>query len=341
MKWKKYITWLAVAVVAIGVLSGCGTSSHTASQEKAPITTTEGTDEGAVLRIAAQPYPLYTTVYVAHNLGYIDEELQKIGAKETWTEFKSGPLVNEAVAAGEADVGFMADLPAIIAKSQGHDISIVSNIAYGEKALAVLVPTDSSIQSVADLKGKKVAYAKGSYAQHLLALLLEKQGLTLDDVQTVNLNAAEQVTALSTHEVDAIVIWEQYITKLTSTGQAKILADGTGIKRGNMINYFVTAYADKHPLVVLAYLRALNRANEFIKQHPDQAAEATYKNFNVSKEEMTKILKNLTFTTALTEEDVQAITDVKDFSQKVGIIQDDVNMKEFIDQRYLDALQKK
>ncbi|WP_301861246.1 aliphatic sulfonate ABC transporter substrate-binding protein [uncultured Megasphaera sp.] len=339
---KKWITVLAVAALAIGVLSGCGSSSEDkAAAAKAPITVTEGKDEGAVLRIAAQPYPLYTSVYVAHNLGYIDEELSKVGAKATWTEFKSGPLVNEAVAANEADLGFMADLPAIIAKSQGHDISIVSNIAYGEKALAVLVPSSSSVTSVADLKGKKVAYAKGSYAQHLLAQLLEKEGLTLDDVQTVNLNAAEQVTALTTNEVDAIVIWEQYITKLTSAGQARVLADGTGIKRGNMINYFVTSYADKHPLVVLAYLRALNRANELIKSDPDKAAEVTYQNFGISKEEMKKVLKNLTFTTALNDDDIKAITEVKDFSKKVGIIQDDVNMDNFIDKRYIDALSKK
>lgn len=62
---------------------------------------------------------------------------------------------------------------------------------------------------------------------------------------------------------------------------------------------------------------------------------------HVSKEEMAKILKNLTFTTALTEDDVQAITDVKDFSNRAGIIQDDVNINDFIDMRYLDALRKK
>ena len=337
---KRFLVILLAAILAIGALAGCGSSGSDTSASNAPIKT-EGKDEGAVLRIGAQPYPLYTSVYVAKELGFLDDEFNKIGAKYEWHDFKSGPLVNEAVAAGSADMGFMADLPAIIAKSQGHDIEIVSNIAYGPKALAVLVGKNSNIQSVADLKGKKVAYAKGSYAQHLLALLLEKQGLKLDDVQTVNLNAAEQVTALTTGEVDAIVIWEQYITKLTNEGQARVLADGTDIKRGNMINYFVTDYANKHPLVVIAYIKALNRANEVIKNDPDKAAEATYKDFGVTKDEMKQILQKFTFTTDLSEDDIKEITNVKDYSKKVNIIQRDVDMKSFINTKYLDALKNK
>ena len=337
---KRLLVLLVAAIMAIGVLAGCGSSGSDTTASNAPIQT-EGKDEGAVLRVGAQPYPLYSSVYVAKNLGFLDDEFNKIGAKYEWHDFKSGPLVNEAVAAGSADMGFMADLPAIIAKSQGHEIEIVSNIAYGPKALAVLVGKNSTAKTVADLKGKKVAYAKGSYAQHLLSLLLEKQGLKLDDVQTVNLNAAEQVTALTTGEVDAIVIWEQYITKLTNEGNARVLADGTDIKRGNMINYFVTDYANKHPLVVLAYIKALNRADEVIKNDPDKAAEAIYKDFGVTKDEMKQILKNLTFTTDLGEDDIKEITNVKDYSKKVGIIQRDVDMKSFINTKYLDALKKK
>lgn len=337
---KRFLVFLVAAIMAIGVLAGCGSSGGDTAASNAPIKT-EGKDEGAVLRVGAQPYPLYSSVYVAKNLGFLDDEFNKIGAKYEWHDFKSGPLVNEAVAAGSADMGFMADLPAIIAKSQGHEIEIVSNIAYGPKALAVLVGKNSTAKSVADLKGKKVAYAKGSYAQHLLSLLLEKQGLKLDDVQTVNLNAAEQVTALTTGEVDAIVIWEQYITKLTNEGNARVLADGTDIKRGNMINYFVTDYANKHPLVVLAYIKALNRADEVIKNDPDKAADAIYKDFGVTKDEMKAILKNLTFTTDLGEDDIKEITNVKDYSKKVGIIQRDVDMKSFINTKYLDALKKK
>lgn len=343
---KKMISLILASVVGAAALTGCGASRSTKTENEAEENTAEENtaedaaekDEGAVLRIGAQPYPLYSSVYVAYELGYLDEEFDAIGASYTWNEFKSGPLVNEAVAAGEADMGFMADLPAIIAKSAGQPIEAVSNVAYGEKGLAVLVAQDSDISSVADLKGKKIAYATGSYAQHLLALLLDQEGLTLNDVESVNLGAADQPAALTTGEVDAIVIWEQYISKLTSEGAAKVLADGTGIKKGNMINYFVTDYAEAHPLVVQAYLRALNRADDLIASDPDAAAAAIAEDFGIDKELMLQILGNFIFTTTLGEDDISEIEAVKDFSLEAGIIQNDFDIDSFINTEYLDAL---
>jgi sulfonate transport system substrate-binding protein len=335
---KRIMTMTIASVLSVLTLVGCGSgSSNTATgAEDATASNTENTE--TVLRIAAQPYPLYTPIYVAHELGYLDEELSSVGAKYDWQEFKSGPLVNEAVAAGEADMGFMADLPAIIAKSTGQPIEIVSNVAYGEKGLAVLVKPDSPIQSVADLKGKKVAYATGSYAQHLLALLLSNEGLTLDDVESINLGAGDQPAALASGEVDAIVIWEQYISKLTSENQARVLADGTGIKKGNMITYFVSDYAEANPDVVKAYIKALNRANEVLATDPDKAAETVAEDFGVDTELMKKIIPNFTYTTDLTDDDIAEITKVKDFSLEAGIINNDVNIDEFINTDYLDDI---
>lgn len=324
---KKLLLVLVSVVLAVSVITGC-------SEDKS----TQASNDETQLRIAAQPYPLYTPVYVAYRLGYLDEELNKVGAKYEWKSFKSGPLVNEAVAAGEADLGFMADLPAIIAKSTGLPIEVVSNVAYGEKGIAVLAKADSPIQSVADLKGKKVAYVTGSYAQHLLALLLSKEGLSLSDVQSVNLGAGDQPAALASGEVDAIVIWEQYISQLTSDGTAKVIADGTGVKRGNMITYAVSDYANKNPEVIEAYIKALNRANEVIKNEPEKAAEAVADDFGVSKELMLKIIPNFTYSTEFTEDDIAEIKNVKDFSLESGIISKDVDIDSFINKKYLDAV---
>ena len=347
MKLKKVIALGLAASLAALALTACGEKAESASNDEytqnvssdsAPAE--ETTASGAELRIAAQPYPLYTPIWVAYEEGYLQEEFDKIGAAFTWQEFKSGPLVNEAVAAGEADLGFMADLPAIIAKSSGQPIEVISNVAYGEKGLAVLVKSDSEISSVAELKGKKVAYATGSYAQHLLAVLLDKEGLKLEDVESINLGAGDQPAALASGEVDAIVIWEQYISQLTSDGTAKVLADGTGVKRGNMITYILSDYADQNPEVVKAWIRALNRGNELLKNDPDKAAEAVAEDFGVTPELMRKIIDNFTYSTELTPDDIAEITAVKDFSLEAGIISEDVDISTFINTEYLDNLDK-
>lgn len=334
--FKRILAVTLTGIVATAALAGCGGNAGTSEAGSAG--TAASSAEETVVRIGAQPFPLYTPIYVAHERGYLQEELEAVGASYTWDEFQSGPLVNEAVAAGEEDVGFMADLPAIIAKSTGQNIEIVSNVAYGEQALAVLIPTDSSINSVADLKGKTIGYATGSYAQHLLALLLEGEGLTLDDVQSVNLGAGDQPAALANGEVDAIVIWEQYISQLTSEGTAKVLADGTGIKKGNMITYFVSDYAQEHPEIVEAYIKALNRADEDLQSDPAGCAADVAEDFNVSPELMEQIIEKFTFKTALDEDDIKEITSVKDFSLDAGIIQNDVDIDSFINTQYLEEV---
>ncbi|MCD8020424.1 MAG: aliphatic sulfonate ABC transporter substrate-binding protein [Clostridiales bacterium] len=334
----KLVSILLVAALAVLSLAGCA-SSETDSDGDEESATETVSEENVTLRIAAQPYPLYSSIWVAYELGYLDEELSAVGVEYTWTEFQSGPLVNEAVAAGEADLGYMADLPAIIAKSSGQEIEIVSNVAYGEKGLAVLVTPDSDITSVADLEGKKIAYATGSYAQHLLALLLDQEGLSLDDVESINLGAGDQPAALTSGEVDAIVIWEQYISKMTTEGTAVVLADGTGIKRGNMVTYAVADYAEEHPEAIEAYIRALDRAGEYIESNPTEAAEAIADDFGIDAELMETIFGSFTFTTDLTQEDIDEITAVKDFSLEAGIISNDVDIDAFINTDYLDAVE--
>ena len=318
-------------VVTVSALGGCGLvpkiiELHAAAANGKAATT---------LRIAAQPYPLYSDVLVAHRLGYIKQELAKVGAAYTWDSFKSGPLVNEAMAAGNNDLGFAADMPAILAKSSGQPIRVVSNVAYGEKALAIMVPSDSTIRSVSELKGKKIAYAKGSYAQHLLALRLSEVGLGLNDIQTVNLGAEDQIPAIENHQVDAIVIWEQYITQLERSGKARVLADGTGVKRGNMVSYATESFLTAHQNVITAYNRAVQRGADLIARDPDKAAKAISGDLKVSVSDLKVIWSHLTFDTKLSDADIRAIGEVKDFALKNDMLTHDFDMRNFIDTQYL------
>ncbi len=288
-----------------------------------------------VLRVGAQSYPLYASVNIAHELGYIDEEVEAAGGKVEWTNFNSGPLVNEAVAAGEEDIAFMADLPAIIAKSAGQDIQIVSNIATGERSLAVLVKADSDIETIEDLKGKKIAYATGSYAQHLLALVLDQAELTFNDVESINLGAADSPAALESGDVDAIVIWEQFITKLKNEGKAKVLIDGTGIKKSNMVVYSKTEYAEEHPELIEAFIKAVDRGAQYISENPDDAAATLSEFYQVTEDDMKEILSNFDFTVSLTDDDIAEITSVTNYAFDAEIIQNEVDTTEFINTTYL------
>ena len=320
---KKIIALGLTTLLSIGVFAGCNNSKNNDKSE-------------VVLRIGAQPYPLYSSIYVAKEMGYLDEEFNKIGEKYEWTDFNSGPLVNEAVASGSEDIGFMADMPAILAKSSGQNIQIIGNVAYGEKALALIVGKDSDITDPSQLKGKKIAYVKGSYAQHLLSLILEKEGLTFNDIESVNLAAGDIGAALDGKQIDGAVIWEQFISKLTSEGRARVLIDGTGIKRGNMVTYSTRKFEEEHPEAIEAYIKACQRGSDYIKTNPKEAADAIADKFGVSPELLVKIFNNLTFTQALTDDDIKEIKKVEQYTFKEGIIPSEVNIDELINTKLLE-----
>lgn len=328
---KKRIAFLLLAAVT-AVFAGCGLNSGETGSAQ-----TEKNGASDVLRIGAQPYPLYASVYVAKEKGYLDEELKKAGAKYEWTDFKSGPLVNEAVASGHDDIGFMADMPAILAKDSGQDIQIIGNVAYGEKALALLVNSNSEITSAGQLKGKKIAYGKGTYAQHLLSLLLKKENLSFKDIQSVNLAAGDIPAALENGQIDAAVIWEPFISQMVTAGKARVIADGTGIKRGNLVTYAVSSYAKANPQVIAAYIKACQRGSDYIKTNPKEAAELIAKDMKVDPSILESTFKNLDYNQALTAEDINEIKKVKDYLLQEKLIQNDIDMDSFINLDYLKA----
>lgn len=314
-KWlKKVIAILSITVLVGGMLAGCAKSG----------------ESDKTVRIAIQPYPLYTPVYVAKNLGYLDEELEKVGYKVGYSSFKSGPLVNESFASGQQDIGVLGDVPAILSKASGQETKIIGNAAYGEKALAILVKPNSTLQSAKDLKGKKIAYVKGSYAHHLLSIALEKAQLTFDDIESVNLEAGDIPAAIENNQVDAGVLWEPFITQLNNQKRAKVLVDGTGIKRGNLVSIATKEFAESHPEVVEAYLTAYKRAADYIASNPGEAAESVQDELGFSKEELIQVFKNFNYNPEITEDDINELKVVEQFLRDEGLSQKEVDIEEFV-----------
>jgi sulfonate transport system substrate-binding protein len=195
----------------------------TSNAAAAPPRTTE-------LRIATQPAPLYAPIFVAKQKHWLEDELRKDGITVKWSSFVAGPPENEAFAAGQQDIGFIGDTPVIIARSAGLDTRVVGTAVIGPKALALVASRKSGIRTLADLKGKRIAVTKGSYAHHLLYLLLQKANLNTNDINLIHLAPADLVNAFNHGDVDAAVTWEPFLSRIEGNGIR--IADGTGIKQG-------------------------------------------------------------------------------------------------------------
>ena len=161
--------------------------------------------------------------------GTLEEKLKAAGYKVVWTEFPSGPPLLEALNVGAIDFGNTGEAPPIFAQAAGAPIQYVAYEPPAPKGEAILVPKDSKLKSVADLKGKKVALNKGSNVHYLLVKALEKAGVKYSEIEPVFLAPADARAAFERGAVDAWVIWDPFQAAAEAATGARTLADGTGI----------------------------------------------------------------------------------------------------------------
>ena len=286
------------------------------------------------IRIATQPIPHYAPIFVAKHKKWVEEELRNAGSPSVkWSSFSAGPPINESFAAGQQDIGFMGDTPAIIAKAAGINTRIIGISSAGPQTLAVVVPMNSSIKSPRDLKGKKVSVVKGSYAHHLLVLALQKGGLALNDIQLINLSQADTATAIANGNVDAAAIWEPLITTLEAKGLVRVLVDGTGIKQGVLViiatNDFVTQHRDQ----AKAILRAYQRGVVFVRSNPNEAAHLISNDVSLAPDLLLKVFRKFDYSPAIHAQDIQELKKSEAFMRNTSLIKTYVDVDQFVEQR--------
>lgn len=151
--------------------------------------------------------------------------------------YPAGPGLIEAVPSGQVDLGLMADTPPIFAQRAGVPIKIVAVnhiVKDGEPFAFLLVKGDSAARSTADLRGRKVAAAQGTILQYSLIRILERDGLTLDDIDYVNLPPQDAAAALTSGDVDAALVMDPDYTRLSSLGHRPV-ADTGDLVSGNTV----------------------------------------------------------------------------------------------------------
>src|SRR6266542_3018086 len=206
--------------------------------------------------------------------------------------------------------------------------------AYDPFTTPIFLPFSSAGLAMAELKGKKIGVVKGSYAHHLVVLVLQAAHLGLEDVELINLPHADVAVALERGDIDAGGVWEPLLTKLESEGKIRVLQDGTGIKKGALVITARDAFASRNPELVQTFLRLYKRGEELVRDHPDEAAELISRDVKLSPERLRIVLAKSDFDPALHPDDVEELKRSEAFMRSVGITKTAVDIDAFIDGRY-------
>lgn len=285
-----------------------------------------------VVRIAYQPTS--SAIILGKAKGFYDQAFAKLGAKVEYDQFLSGPLAVEAAAGNHVDLLNVGNIPPVIARANGIDIKIIAKSAFNPATNAVLVSPNSSIHTIEDLKGKKVAVQVGSSVHYFLSQVLAGKGMTLQDVQLVNLPGPDQGPALESGNVDAIVLWMPYRTQLEMAGKARVLIDSGHFSGGIGVYMVRNAFGQQNPKLVECFLKETKQANQYLKKHPQEALQLLADNSQFPPEVLKQSLEGFDWSMGISPKDIDAMDGIKKFLKATNVIRKDFSIQDLFDTSY-------
>lgn len=214
-----------------------------------------------------------TLITLLKTQGTLEKALNEANIEVSWHEFPSGLPLLESLNIGNVDISAdVADTVPIFAQAAQARLTYFAEETPSPAAQAIVVPKDSPIQSLADLKGKKVAVTKAAGTHYLLIAALAKGGLKFSDIQPAYLTPADGRAAFENNKVDAWVTWEPFLTSVQRQLPTRTLADGTGLASYKRYYLTSTPYAKAHPEVLKLVFGQLQKAGQWVKANPKEAA---------------------------------------------------------------------
>jgi sulfonate transport system substrate-binding protein len=215
---------------------------------------------------------------VAQTRGSLVEPLKAKGITPLeWVEFPAGPPLLEAMAVGAVDVGLTGDTPPIFSQVAGAPMKYVAQVRLSGKAGGVITPKNSGVQTLKDLKGKKLCYTRGSSAHNSAVIALQSAGLSLDDVESVNLSPADAAAAFAQGGIDGWVIWDPYYTLAIRDQGARKLTGLDELGGGASFLLANAKFVDSRPDDLKNILSAIAAEGIWCSTHSDEVAEITSK----------------------------------------------------------------
>jgi len=195
------------------------------------------------------------------------------GTTVSWLEFPAGPQLLEALAVGSLEFGLTGDSPPVFAQAAGKDLVYVGAEPPKPLSSAILVKPGSSLHTLADLKGRKIALQKGSSAHYLVVRALDKAGLAWSDITPIYLPPSDARAAFERDSVDAWAIWDPYYAATELDIRPRTLATGQGLSNNNSFYLASRAFAEQQPQAVSTLLAELSRADGVVQGQRKEAAQ--------------------------------------------------------------------
>lgn len=264
----------------------------------------------------------YAPYIVAKNKGWFEEVSTKYNAKIEYTEFQTLPTINEALATGNIDMIFEAEPPAIIGKAAGIGISIVSpGVSLVQE---IVVPAESTIQKVEDLKGKKIAVPSGSSSHYGLNKILSQAGLGKNDVEIIDMSPQDGKAAFVARQVDGWAIWPPFVE------QEEYAKTGRVLRGSNVFIQSIVAMRDQfvsdNPAIARDLIDVIKKSQDWITNNTEEAQSIVAKELGIDIGVVKLAWGKHDFKPVIGEKEIADIQEKANFLFDMGLIKNKVDV---------------
>ncbi|RUS39743.1 aliphatic sulfonate ABC transporter substrate-binding protein, partial [Lacticaseibacillus paracasei] len=316
MKHKKHL-WFLV----IGLIMWLSVAVYGYTQ-----TTTAASD----LETVTIGYQKADPVDIARQHGELIKKMKAKGYQVVFKEFSDGAALMTALKSGAIDYARVGDTPPVTAKAAGTDIALIAAGATKEYSSGILVGKNSQITNLKQLKGKTIAYQKGTAAQYLIIQALKKAGLSTNDVKLVNMDQSSASVAFAKGSVDAWVTWDPYTATAQVNQGAKLLTNGTGLAKNRDFLISTQNYAKTHTALSKLLTTYINDDMTWANNHHTQLIAMLSKTLKLSDAVIQKMVERRTYAMALVKADSSIVDEENQIANtfyQEGVVTEKVDMK--------------
>lgn len=324
---KRIIALLMSTLLAAASLTACGNSQSTSSTDSAAPETSQ-TAQFTVDKIGVTyvKSPLNVPSIVEKEQGIFTKAFSEYNLPVEYSDLTTGPEQTQALASG--DIQFLYAVGAtsvILSAANGADIKIISTYSRSPEAFCLFTGKDSTIQSAADLKGKKIAGPKGTILHELLVAYLATAGLTQNDVDFVSMGIPESQAALAGGTVDCALLAGPTAYNMQKDGY-RVVTTGKGLVDATIVVATSSDFYNKNPLLVKRFLEAQEEIQQYMKDHPEEILEATAKETDLSTDAVKEMYPMYDFNTEITQSDIDSMKKTEKFMKDNAMIEKDVDI---------------
>ena len=261
----------------------------------------------------------------------VENVFAPLGVEVKWIDFQFGPPLLEAINVGSVDFGYVGDSPPIFAQAANARIRYVAAVKQEGNTQAIIVPKDSPIQTLADLRGKRVAFGKGSSAHNLLVAALEKAGLNWSDITPAPLAPADATAAFVKGSVDAWSIWDPYLALAELKEGARVVAFDKDVHKPNAFYIAATDVVEKYPVLVARLNAVFASEGVWADGHREEVARAQAEATGVDIDAIKRFVNRSNYSVVpIDDEIIKSQQAVADRFARLGLIPKPINVSDIV-----------